>query len=164
MEGTASAWRGRSIEENLAAWREMQTGSEEGLRHCLRLKMDPTAPNKALRDPAAYRCNLTPHHRTGTRFKARPLLFHAFTPDPSLPCQVPHRAALPSLRAASKRLCLDLAGACSCLATPFTSAPYMPAVAKSHMRTCRCSRSCDSHCPHRAAERWRLLRDQPGSA
>ncbi len=68
MEGTASAWRGRSIEENLAAWREMQTGSEEGLRHCLRLKMDPTAPNKALRDPAAYRCNLTPHHRTGTRF------------------------------------------------------------------------------------------------
>ena len=71
MDGVASARRGRSVEENLAAWREMREGSEEGLRSCLRLKMDMAAPNKALRDPVAFRCNATPHHRTGTRFKVR---------------------------------------------------------------------------------------------
>ena len=71
MDGVESARRGRSVEENLAAWREMQAGSEEGLKTCLRLKMDMAAPNKALRDPVAFRCNATPHHRTGTQYKAR---------------------------------------------------------------------------------------------
>ena len=71
MDGVESARRGRSAEETLRVWREMQAGSEEGGRNCLRLKLDMSAANKALRDPVAFRCNLTPHHRTGTRYKAR---------------------------------------------------------------------------------------------
>ena len=66
-----SARRGRSAEETLGVWREMQGGSEEGARNCLRLKLDMSAANKALRDPVAFRCNPTLHHRTGTRYKAR---------------------------------------------------------------------------------------------
>ena len=76
MDGVASARRGRSMEETLAVWVEMQAGSEEGLRNCLRLKMDMSAANKALRDPVAFRCNPTPHHRTGTRFRARTAARH----------------------------------------------------------------------------------------
>lgn len=65
MDGIASKHRDDSIEENLKRFDVMKTGSEEGLRWCLRAKMSVDNPNKALRDPVVYRCNVDTHHRTG---------------------------------------------------------------------------------------------------
>lgn len=72
MVGKESVRRGRPVEENLRLFGEMFEGTEEGLRNCLRLKLDMTAGNTALRDPVAFRCNLTPHWRTGTTYKCYP--------------------------------------------------------------------------------------------
>lgn len=72
MDGIASARRDRTVEENLRVFEEMTKGSEEGLKNCLRAKISVDDKNKAMRDPVIYRCNLTPHHRTGTQWKAYP--------------------------------------------------------------------------------------------
>lgn len=39
-------------------WEEMKKASPEGLQICLRAKLSVDNPNKALRDPVIYRCNL----------------------------------------------------------------------------------------------------------
>jgi glutamyl-tRNA synthetase len=73
MNGIASRRRDMSVEENLARFAEMKAATEEGLRWCIRAKIDPVDnPNKAMRDPVIYRCNLTPHHITGTTWKIYP--------------------------------------------------------------------------------------------
>jgi glutamyl-tRNA synthetase len=72
MHGIASAHRDDSIEDNLKHFEEMKSGSEEGTKWCLRAKMSVDDPNKALRDPVIYRCNLMPHHRTGDQWKIYP--------------------------------------------------------------------------------------------
>lgn len=73
MDGIKLVRRDRPVEENLRIFNEeMKQGTEAGLTHCLRAKLDYTNPNKALRDPVIYRCNLTPHHRTGTTWKMYP--------------------------------------------------------------------------------------------
>lgn len=72
FDGIESACRNQSPEENLRFWEEMKQATPMGLTYCIRAKMDMTAANKALRDPVMYRCNLTPHHRTGTTYKVYP--------------------------------------------------------------------------------------------
>jgi glutamyl-tRNA synthetase len=73
MDGLKSARRDRTVEENLKIFtEEMKNGTEEGLKNCVRAKIDYTALNKTLRDPVIYRCNLTPHHRTGSEWKIYP--------------------------------------------------------------------------------------------
>lgn len=73
MEGIASKRRDRSVEENLEVFtKEMFNGTEIGLQNCVRAKIDYKALNKTLRDPVLYRCNLTPHHRTGSAWKVYP--------------------------------------------------------------------------------------------
>lgn len=72
MNGIASAHRDDSIESNLEHFAQMQAGSEEGLKWCLRAKISVDDPNKAMRDPVIYRCNLEPHHRTGSTWKIYP--------------------------------------------------------------------------------------------
>ncbi|ORZ38918.1 tRNA synthetases class I, catalytic domain-domain-containing protein [Catenaria anguillulae PL171] len=72
MHGIASACRDNSIQENLRRWKEMQAGSDEGLRNCVRAKLSVDDKNKALRDPVLYRTNLTPHHKVGNKYKVYP--------------------------------------------------------------------------------------------
>ncbi|EAU88705.1 glutamate-tRNA ligase [Coprinopsis cinerea okayama7 len=72
FDGIASKHRDNSVEDNLKRFEEMKSGSEEGQRWCLRAKLSVDSPNKALRDPVIYRCNLTPHHRTGDKWKIYP--------------------------------------------------------------------------------------------
>lgn len=73
MDGLKSARRDRTVEENLHIFTvEMKNATEEGLKNCVRAKIDYTALNKTLRDPVIYRCNLTPHHRTGSEWKIYP--------------------------------------------------------------------------------------------
>ena len=67
-QGIASGRRDATVEENLSRFEEMTKGTEEGVRWCLRAKMSVDNPNKAMRDPVIYRCNLEPHHRTGYAF------------------------------------------------------------------------------------------------
>ncbi|KAL2754792.1 hypothetical protein ACRALDRAFT_1051307 [Sodiomyces alcalophilus JCM 7366] len=73
MDGIESKRRNRTVEENLRIFEEMTKGSEEGLKNCIRAKVSVDDPNKALRDPVIYRCNVEdPHHRTGTTWKVYP--------------------------------------------------------------------------------------------
>ncbi|CAA0810947.1 Glutamyl/glutaminyl-tRNA synthetase- class Ic [Striga hermonthica] len=72
MEGIESKCRNHSVDDNFKLWREMISGSARGLMCCLRGKLDMKDPNKSLRDPVYYRCNLTPHHRIGSKYKLYP--------------------------------------------------------------------------------------------
>lgn len=68
MEGIPSKHRDDTVEENLKHFDEMKAGTTEGLRWCIRAKISVDNPNKALRDPVIYRCNIIAHHRTGCVF------------------------------------------------------------------------------------------------
>lgn len=72
MEGIESRCRNNSVEENLKLWKEMIAGSERGTMCCVRGKLDMQDPNKSVRDPVYYRCNQTPHHRIGAKYKVYP--------------------------------------------------------------------------------------------
>nr|CAD1840909.1 unnamed protein product [Ananas comosus var. bracteatus] len=72
MDGIESKCRNNTVEENLSLWKEMVAGSERGKQCCLRGKLDMQDPNKSLRDPVYYRCNLDPHHRIGSKYKVYP--------------------------------------------------------------------------------------------
>jgi glutamyl-tRNA synthetase len=74
FKGIASKRRDRTVEENLRIFEEMKQGSAEGVQNCMRAKLSVDNPNKAMRDPVIYRCNIeTPHHRTGTKWKMYPM-------------------------------------------------------------------------------------------
>ncbi|BGP43370.1 glutamate--tRNA ligase [Rhodotorula kratochvilovae] len=72
MDGIASARRDLPVDESLARFAEMATGSASGSKWCIRAKMSIDDPNKALRDPVIYRVNTLPHHRTGDKWKIYP--------------------------------------------------------------------------------------------
>ena len=70
--GEESAYRNRSVEENLDLFARMKAGEfAEGSR-VLRAKIDMASPNMHLRDPIMYRILHQTHHRTGDRWHIYP--------------------------------------------------------------------------------------------
>ncbi|KAL2209456.1 glutamyl-tRNA synthetase [Sarocladium strictum] len=67
-----SKHRDMRIDETLQRFGEMKTGSAEGQKWALRARIAYDSPNGTLRDPVIYRCDLTPHHRTGGSWKVYP--------------------------------------------------------------------------------------------
>jgi glutaminyl-tRNA synthetase len=71
--GTNSPFRDRPIEENLMLFNKMNSGELEEGSMVLRAKIDMASPNMHFRDPIIYRIVKTPHHRTGSKWKAYPM-------------------------------------------------------------------------------------------
>ncbi|KAI8476061.1 MAG: tRNA synthetases class I, catalytic domain-containing protein [Monoraphidium minutum] len=69
MHGIESKRRNRPAAETAKIFEDMIAGTEDGLKHCIRYKMDMQNNNKALRDPVCFRCNMTHHWRTGHEYK-----------------------------------------------------------------------------------------------
>lgn len=71
--GTNSPYRDRPIEESLALFEKMNSGDLPEGSMVLRAKIDMAASNMHFRDPIIYRIIHTPHHMTGTNWKAYPM-------------------------------------------------------------------------------------------
>jgi glutaminyl-tRNA synthetase len=75
--GRDSPYRGRSVAENLALFREMRDGKHADGAHALRARIDMGSPNLNLRDPVLYRIRHVQHHRTGGKWSIYPLYTYA---------------------------------------------------------------------------------------
>ncbi|MDR1815516.1 MAG: glutamine--tRNA ligase/YqeY domain fusion protein [Clostridiales Family XIII bacterium] len=75
--GTASPWRERGKDENLALFREMRDGKYADGEKVLRAKIDMASPNINLRDPVIYRIAHAAHHRTGEAWCVYPMYDYA---------------------------------------------------------------------------------------
>lgn len=75
--GKNSPWRERSVQENLTLFREMRDGQHADGSMVLRAKIDMTAPNINMRDPAIYRIKRATHHNTGDRWCIYPMYTYA---------------------------------------------------------------------------------------
>ncbi len=75
--GRDSPHRSRTIDENLALFREMRDGKHADGTHVLRAKIDMASPNINLRDPVLYRIKRGHHHRTGDKWCIYPMYTYA---------------------------------------------------------------------------------------
>ena len=75
--GRNSPFRARTVEENLALFREMRDGRHADGAHVLRAKIDMASPNINMRDPAIYRIKRAHHHRTGDKWCIYPMYTYA---------------------------------------------------------------------------------------
>ncbi|MEJ5962376.1 glutamine--tRNA ligase/YqeY domain fusion protein [Pedobacter immunditicola] len=71
--GKDSAFRSRSIEENLDLFSRMKNGEFEDGACTLRAKIDMNSPNMLMRDPIIYRIKHAEHHRTGNKWCIYPM-------------------------------------------------------------------------------------------
>jgi glutamyl/glutaminyl-tRNA synthetase len=72
MEKKESKHRNAAAEQSLKIFESMLKGEKDAQKFCLRAKIDMSSVNGTMRDPVLYRFNDTPHHRTGTKYKAYP--------------------------------------------------------------------------------------------
>ena len=66
--GKPSAYRDRSVEENLELFAKMRAGDFQEGEHVVRAKIDLASGNMNLRDPIMYRIMHVAHQRTGTEW------------------------------------------------------------------------------------------------
>ncbi len=71
--GVNSAFRARSIEENLELFSQMKAGVFEDGSKILRAKIDMAHTNMLMRDPIIYRIKKVAHHRTGNDWCIYPM-------------------------------------------------------------------------------------------
>ncbi len=71
--GINSPYRDRPMQENLDLFYKMNSGELDEGSMVLRAKIDMAHNNMLFRDPIIYRIVKTPHHRTGTKWKAYPM-------------------------------------------------------------------------------------------
>ena len=71
--GRPTAFRDRSIMENLDLFRRMREGEFADGAHVLRAKIDLASPNMLMRDPVLYRIRHADHYRTGGDWCIYPL-------------------------------------------------------------------------------------------
>ena len=71
--GTPSAYRNRSVEENLDLFQRMKEGEFEDGAHVLRAKIDLASGNMNMRDPTLYRIRKVEHIRTGNQWSIYPM-------------------------------------------------------------------------------------------
>jgi glutaminyl-tRNA synthetase len=75
--GRPTAFRARSVEENLDMFRRMRAGEFPNGAHVLRGKIDLASTNMLMRDPIFYRIRHAPHYRTGDSWCIYPLYDYA---------------------------------------------------------------------------------------
>ncbi len=75
--GTASPFRDRTPQQNLARFREMRDGLHADGAMVLRARIDMASPNINLRDPTIYRIKRAHHHNTGDRWCIYPMYTYA---------------------------------------------------------------------------------------
>ena len=75
--GKESPYRDRSIEENLAFFKQMKEGKFKDGSRVLRAKIDMNSPNLNMRDPVLYRIVKKTHHRTGDQWCIYPMYDYA---------------------------------------------------------------------------------------
>ena len=75
--GTPSAFRDRSVEENLDLLARMKAGEFPDGAHVLRAKIDLAHPNMIMRDPLLYRIRHASHYRRGDAWCLYPLYDYA---------------------------------------------------------------------------------------
>ena len=71
--GVNSAFRDRTVEENLALFADMKAGKYPDGAKVLRAKIDMASSNMLMRDPIIYRIKHAHHHRTGDNWCIYPM-------------------------------------------------------------------------------------------
>jgi len=71
--GRESAYKSRSVDDNLDLFRRMRAGEFPDGAHVLRAKGDMTSADVKMRDPVMYRIRHAHHHRTGDRWCIYPV-------------------------------------------------------------------------------------------
>ena len=77
IPGVDSAYKNRSVEENIDLFQRMRAGEFADGEKVLRAKIDMANPNMLLRDPILYRIIHTEHHRTGNKWCIYPMYDYA---------------------------------------------------------------------------------------